>query len=216
MQCLRCHKLFSARSSLLRHQRESCPYRHDENIPQKKQKITPVQCDEGIKDEIINLPGPSNDNTNTIECPECNKKVLRNCLSGHIRSNAHKKILHTLDKCVERVNSAFKCRISSYRFTSTRHHIDHHEFFEEIKEKVFSVISSHIKQFRALKIHFELFSMYIIPEKDIFDLKSFNTKNKIVTISTDLPEIYNEFIRDIMEKASHMQEKDSGIFSNII
>jgi hypothetical protein len=45
------------------------------------------------------------------------------------------------------------------------------------------------------------------------DLKSFNTKNKILTPTMSLDEVYGDFKQEIYAKASNMQEKDSGKFT---
>ncbi|KAJ8951715.1 hypothetical protein NQ318_012565 [Aromia moschata] len=81
---------------------------------------------------------------------------------------------------------------------------------EEVKQKVFDAINGYIQQHHALKINFELFGLYIIPEKELSDIKSFNTRNKIVTISTDLHEMYDLFEEEMVSKAAEFQERDSG------
>ncbi|XP_023311299.1 uncharacterized protein LOC111691962 [Anoplophora glabripennis] len=42
------------------------------------------------------------------------------------------------------------------------------------------------------------------------DIKSFNTKNKVVTQSTDLQKMFEEFIEEMTSQASEFQMKDSG------
>ncbi|KAJ8911113.1 hypothetical protein NQ315_003375 [Exocentrus adspersus] len=42
------------------------------------------------------------------------------------------------------------------------------------------------------------------------DVKSFNTKHKIITPSTNLQEIFEQFLNEIMAQTSTFSEKDSG------
>ncbi|KAJ8911139.1 hypothetical protein NQ315_003315 [Exocentrus adspersus] len=55
-------------------------------------------------------------------------------------------------------------------------------FFEEIREKC---LTKYIKEHVSLKINFEAFGLYIIPEKEVSEVKSFNTANKVITPSSD-------------------------------
>lgn len=200
MYCQSCGKKFSSKYHLLRHLRESCSFRNQS--PLKKIKVD-------LSEE--NLPNTSrNDSSSTIECPVCNENISKNCFVGHMRQNSHRTVISTIEDGVEQLYRPMKFRIASYRFSSRHHHIDHTAFFSEIYPKVFAVISKYINMWLALKVNFELFSTYVKADKDIFDLKSFNTENVIITVSTDLEKLYREFTKAIETKASEFQERDSG------
>ncbi|KAJ8913307.1 hypothetical protein NQ315_010975 [Exocentrus adspersus] len=47
-------------------------------------------------------------------------------------------------------------------------------------------------------------------EKELSDVKSFNTANKVITPSSDLQKIFEEFINEILAQASEFQEKNCG------
>lgn len=183
-----CGKQLSTTSALRRHKRESCIFRNvcEYLIPNKKRKV-------------VTTTSPSSSN----------HSVPITFGTGKQQKN-RKEVLKQLGDGVELISSAFKRRISTYRFSIKKHLINHEQFFSEIKEKVQSIISIYLNKFRNLKINFELFGTYVIPEKEVMDLKSFNTKNRVLTISTNLEEIYRDFIEEIVKKSSSLQEKDSG------
>lgn len=233
MLCPQCGKQFSSKSSLSRHRRESCPYR-EVNAHSAPKKIKLNKCNNGSQNlpgpsgvqfrakkrnnESENVPGPSGVQNQRksqeviIHCPQCYKKMPKKQLMGHLKSSSHKKVISVVEDGVEKLQSAFKNRISSYRFSTKNQCTDIAQFLEEVKPKVISIIEKHIKTFFSLKINMELFGLYVIEEKELSDIKSFNTKNKIVTHSLSLSNMYDEFKEDIMEKASTFQEKDSGKF----
>ncbi|XP_050505444.1 uncharacterized protein LOC126883817 [Diabrotica virgifera virgifera] len=219
MQCDSCLKVLSSRSSVTRHKRESCPQRFNNKV--KKVKLSGVDTSANINysatAEATSRPTAEASNTrsvktrsNIIECQDCYKKICGRGLTGHLRSNSHKSVINYLDSGVEKLSSSFKNRISSYRLTSSKHHTDHLEFFNEIEGNVLSLLHNYLHEFKVIKVNVELYSMYTIPEKDTYDLKSFNTQNQIITISTNLKQAYQDFISEILPKVSEIQEKDSG------
>lgn len=213
MECSRCRKGFSAKSSLSRHLRESCVYREisERNTP-KKIKLN-TSYNEKI-DELINLPGTSSSieiPTNEVICPVCSEKLPKSKLGGHMRSSNHKKVISSSGEGIEKLQSAFKNRIASYRFSAKKHYTEIPQFFEDVRRKVFSVLEEYIQKFFCLKINVELFGQYVIEEKQLSDMKSFNTNNRIITHSTDLMNVYNDFEQEILEKALTFQERDSGM-----
>ncbi|KAJ8914372.1 hypothetical protein NQ315_011360 [Exocentrus adspersus] len=110
------------------------------------------------------------------------------------RKRIDRPVISTLEPGVTKIAQAFKNRISSYRFTSPR------SLITKIREKVFNDFGEYIEEHTALKINFEAFGLYIIPEKEMSEVKSFNTANKI----------FEEFINEILAQASEFREKNSG------
>ncbi|XP_072389467.1 uncharacterized protein [Diabrotica undecimpunctata] len=216
MQCNFCLKVLSNKSSVSRHKRESCPERFNKG---KKVKLNDdldvVTSANNYNSTIVeatpfrSIVHPVTTTSNVIECQDCYKKISGRGLTGHLRSNSHKSVISN-DCGVEKLSSAFKNRIGSYRLSSNKHHTDHLESFSEIEGNVLKLLHNYLHKFKVLKVNFELYSMYTIPEKDTYDLKSFNTKNQIITISTNLKQAYQDFIREILPKVSEIQEKESG------
>lgn len=113
---------------------------------------------------------------------------------------------------VEKINSAFRFRICTFRFSSDQHFLDHNDFFQEIKCKVQTIIEYYLQKFKTLKINCQLFANYVKQDTEIIDTKSFNTRNRIITEADNWNENYGEFVTEILERADSFQEKDSGIF----
>ncbi|KAJ8980524.1 hypothetical protein NQ317_008321 [Molorchus minor] len=150
----------------------------------------------------------------TMKCEHCKKVFFKqkNLLSNNLidRKKINRSIVSSLGDGVAELRNAFKNRIASYRFSSSRDHIDFYDFMWEVKQKVLDIIDKCMKKYHTLKVNFEIFGLYEIPEKELSDIKSFNTKNKIITIATDLHQIFEEFTEEMTSQASEFQEKDSG------
>lgn len=184
-QCVSCLKSFSHQYSLSRHMRESCSVRVLKRVCSETPKCEKRQ--KFSNDVQITLPSSSKTGIKRL------KQDYSDVCEG-----------------VEKINSAFKCRICSYRFSTKKHLIDHREFFTEIKSKVQTFIKDCLARFTTVKVNFELFANYVKQESENFDTKSFLTKNTIITGSDDLDVKYDELIEEIMTKAETFQEKDSG------
>lgn len=163
---------------------------------------------------------------NMIICKECDLSISRERMAAHCRSVDHREKCATtqISEGVELMRTAFKNRIASYR---VRHgdvsdlssaSIEH--FFLAIKEKVLRLIRSIINEHKSIKVYFELFGWYVIPTKEEEDgdirqdIKSFNSEYTVVTISTDLDELYTKFC-DILKKKSEEFEVSLFFSSNI-
>lgn len=80
----------------------------------------------------------------------------------------------------------------------------------DIKNKVVELVKKEVGKLLSIKINFELYGYYVIEDKDLHDVKSFNTKNEIVTSSTNISQLYDDFTAILDQKASEFQERDSG------
>lgn len=83
-------------------------------------------------------------------------------------------------------------------------------FFLLIHENLVKLIKNKLSEFNQLKINLELFANYILPTKEVREIKSFNTKNKIFTLSTNLNEELEQMYEIMKTKMSEFAEKDSG------
>lgn len=82
----------------------------------------------------------------------------------------------------------------------------------EVKQKVIELISKNVTKFTSIKVNLELFGSYILESQQIRDVKSFNTKNVIVTLGTNINEVLEDFTDIIDGKVSEFQERKSGKF----
>uniref|UniRef100_A0A6P7GCW0 Uncharacterized protein LOC114340666 n=1 Tax=Diabrotica virgifera virgifera TaxID=50390 RepID=A0A6P7GCW0_DIAVI len=158
-----------------------------------------------------------------MRCDQCQRDFAnKSNLTRHKRKscrgveNISKKrkidlpVLENLGDDVEKLQQAFQCRIATYRFRVKGDCIDPSQFINDVKQKVSNMLSYYIRNHHSLKVSVELFGLYIIPGKDITEIKSFNTKNKVITTSSDLNQIYDDFKDVIMTKASEFKEAKSG------
>lgn len=119
-----------------------------------------------------------------------------------------------MDDGVVTVQTAFQSRIASYRVGSANYHIIVEEFMSEIKNKVLALLQRKVLDFRSVKVNVELFGYFVLESQDLSEMKSFNTRNEIVTEGTDLDELYDNFSGVLDEKVSEFQERESGISSS--
>ncbi|XP_050509007.1 uncharacterized protein LOC126886193 [Diabrotica virgifera virgifera] len=117
--------------------------------------------------------------------------------------------LEVIDATVTKLTHAFKNRIASYRFSGDKK-LDYHGFLNDVKPKVLNILSEYLHQFNSIKVNFEIFGIYLKPDTNLSDIKSMNTCNKIITISTELDEVFDDFREELMTQASEFQEKDSN------
>lgn len=144
-------------------------------------------------------------------CTFCKENVLRIAYQSHLRTNKHKNNATVIDdEGVGIVRSAFNNCMTSYRIHPKNHHISVETFMGEIKNKATKILEAALLKFVVIKVNFEIFGLFSIESKDLRDVKSFNTKNVIVSRGSDLSEIYDTFSGVMDEKASSFQEKDSG------
>ncbi|XP_050505390.1 uncharacterized protein LOC126883768 [Diabrotica virgifera virgifera] len=162
-------------------------------------------------------------------CSRCDKSYSRSdslsrhikkCKYGNVDSDKNgdyyipKKRLRPLgveviDSTVSKLSHAFKNRIASYRFNSGKK-LDYHGFLNDVKPKVLNILSEYLHQHNIIKVNFEIFGIYLKPDTNLSDIKSMNTCNKIITISTELDEVFDHFKEELMTQASEFQEKDSN------
>ncbi|KAH9640122.1 hypothetical protein HF086_016053 [Spodoptera exigua] len=151
------------------------------------------------------------------KCPYCNVKVASNELIVHSRTKRHKLLCKQddgEDYFTYVVHSAYKCRIITYRINGTSSLLTPELYLKTIAAKVNQLLQMEVESNKHIKVNLELFCTYIITKRDedevITDLKSFNTKNVHLQISSDLSSYYSETCANIMKKCEEFQERDSG------
>lgn len=193
--CEDCSETFSRSYSMLRHRRESCMFRFVNAESAKRRRVD------------VATPTPQ-----MRTCVTCNIAVPHNQLGAHQRTLQHRNnSCLPLSQGVQIVQTAFKKRIATYRVSSENFHIDFTIFFEEIKAQVLSLISEVVAVRGALKINMVVVGLYILPAQDSYSEKSFNTCNEIVTVASDLEEVYRSFVEAMKVQSTEFQEKDSGM-----
>lgn len=116
----------------------------------------------------------------------------------------------TLADGVVVLQSAFRCRIVSYRVTPSDTHLNVKDFMESAKPKILPLVRSQLGKLKSLKVNFELFGYFILEAKERGDVKSFNTKNEIVVRGTDLEVVFQATTGVLDAKVAEFQERDSG------
>lgn len=196
-ECEKCGVSFTRSYSLLRHKRESCIARFDRDV---------VGVD-GVK--RCKIDGAASTSMET--CAVCNVAVPRNQMSAHQRTLTHKsKSCVRVCDGVQITESAFKNRIVSYRVSCDTDHVDYSVFFNDIKVKVLDLVKDKLQLEQSLKINMVIVARYFLPSQEIYSDKSFNTCNQIVTVGSDLDDIYHSFVEAMKVQTADFQEKDSG------
>jgi len=186
----------------------------------------------------INVPCTSSSSTNIPDVPAKRRKINSededhfcdvckvsvNNIFSHIKSIVHKN--SSLSKLcdegadIEIISTAFKSRIVTYRISNlSQDFISLNDFMESIKIKMIKLIKMKVDIEISTKINFELFALYnkynLKNEDDhavdlVSSIKSFNTKNYIVTESSDLDLLHSELLGKLNAKSEDFTENESG------
>lgn len=161
-----------------------------------------------------NEPSTSND-SGMIKCRECQVDVNKKNMSAHLKTLFHKKHCSvSIGPNVKLINSAFNKNICTYRISSAEELMTNvSEFMAQIKPDVLNLIKKKTnEQENGMKINFELFASYLLATKQNEDgndiqneTKSFNSKYRIVTVSSDLEDMYLEFSEILKVKSEEFQ-----------
>ena len=111
------------------------------------------------------------------------------------------------------INSAFKNRIKTGLITNIKH-LDFDKFMNDAKVLFVDQITKVLKEFDSIKVNTAISAEYIIKKVDVddkVDVKLFNTKSVSIFQTTDLNEVFEENIRQTLnKKMSEFEEQDSG------
>lgn len=195
--CSGCGQNFTRSDNLRRHMRESCVEFSVMDEPSGKRS---------------RLDLPSTPSLSLYTCNCCNKTLRANEIASHRRTLQHRtNACVALSDGVQIVQTAFQGRIVSYRVTSKNHHTDYIIFFNEIKHKVVKLLEEALRIHKIVKVNMELFGRYIIQIQEVWDMKSFNTSNKVIDESMDLEAVVDAFIDLMVSQTSEFQERGSGM-----
>lgn len=168
---------------------------------------------------IVDLKRPSSDSmidarpTKIWLCSICNKEVQANHITSHCNSNEHKtKALRVDDDCIEIIETAFKNRIISFRFMAhDNESLSYSQFLSNKQKLMVDQIKKILHDCNSIKINLQTFGLYILPKKDAKEeVKSFNTRNQVVSNATDLNELLRQFFDKIGQKTQEFCERESG------
>lgn len=200
--CEKCGKTFSRSYNLTRHRSQSCVARFDD-------------VEEARRRRLDGAASTSNGTTTPVmqTCAVCNVTVPQNRMKAHERTLEHRsKCCVPVCDGVQRIECAFKNRIASYRINSETKHVDYTLFFGAIKSKVLNVLNELLRVHKSVKVNMVVVGRYFLPTQEIFSEKSFNTANEIVSVGSDLDDVYASFVEVMKVQAAEFQEKDSGMF----
>lgn len=168
--------------------------------------------------QVDNNQQPEDNRTSTpvtasCSTSQCCQHIPNNQLHTHQRTEQHRSQTSTpshLKDCFV-IETAFKNRIVSYRIPCLYQTLDYGDFMVSVKEKVTSLVHFYLQKYTTLKIGLELFGNYFLKTTGEFTVKSFICKFKVVTISTNFNEMYEEFMENLITKATEFNENKSGM-----
>ena len=113
---------------------------------------------------------------------------------------------------VKLVKTSFRNRLATYRLEGTEDPTNVKRFVDHLKDKVIRLVGTNVLTHRNLKIGMELFGRFLLQANEEMEIKSFNSKFRMVSEDTDLEELFVQF-RDILDKkAMEFEENKSGTY----
>lgn len=158
----------------------------------------------------------------TIHCSVCDKSIESKIFMGHLRSIAHKNnCAISIDNGIEKISSAFKRRIASYRIyahgdTDNRTYESNlvatspDDYLRSVGSRLKVLLDAAIANYTNIKANFELFIKFILPKNDTMEIKSFATENISLHQNYYFTDLLDSVIQNISKKVDEFQEKDSG------
>lgn len=206
--CNICEKEFKHPTSMYRHRREKHGVRRDSDMNQPP-LVIPSTTDQPTPAKVMKR---EQQNSSDQQCTSCQITIPSRSFIQHHRSNVHKS--NCCDPVevdgVFSIETAFKSRIASYRIPALHQTLDYGMFMNEIKEKVLQLVTSSIYKHGSIKINVELFGYYYLKSSGEFSIKSFNTRNEIITVATNLDQKYDSLKDIVLNKAQEFNENKSG------
>ena len=233
-KCDTCAKTFSRLDNLNRHQQKRAANSFVCNICDKSfSRKDALNRQEEAKMNIQDAQPCNSEQRQAAKKPRLSVNQVLSCDLCKIEFNSKAKyIAHLKSKqhiecegaqCtgnVELIKSAFKSRIATYRITANQENVmDIKTFLNNNKSTCIELIREKLDKSNSFKVNFEVFAYYVKPSSELTDvdenviktdLKSFNSKYKVITIGTDLQQVVEDFYQTMMRKTEEFQERDSG------
>lgn len=153
----------------------------------------------------------SSSSQSVYKCYICDVDVPSNNLINHSKTKRHKLL------CCEEsdedfytyiVNSSFKCRLACYRLNSCKNkliNMNPTRYLSEVSDKVKKILNIELETHQTIKVNLQLYCTFsMISENNdvIKDLKSFNTKNAVISNESEITSHYENFSEQILTKVS--------------
>lgn len=220
--CKICNKVYKSKDSLVRHTKHSCNLnskllceycgklyssltliRHLLTIHNIKTNIKNKSSIKMSHQTIKRLKLINND---LIFCNPCGINVKKSLFNSHLKTNEHKsKSCVECESNISVIKTAFKNRIISFKIDNDNLKMDIVTFLEHIKDKVCEIIMKQVEIYHSIKTNIELFCTYVLPTRGDREIKSFNTKFQEITLSSNVPTIYNSFSSRINTRSEEFQ-----------
>ncbi|XP_061712768.1 uncharacterized protein LOC133521721 [Cydia pomonella] len=150
-------------------------------------------------------------------CEACNIWVRQRYFSNHLKSNIHKnKVIehntHELSN-VSLINSAFGCRIRTYRIGSDNQETEFETpeiFFESIKNKIQALIKECLDELTIININFIVHAEFVQETKDLKNVFDFQSFNYNFCIGDDYDPLIKKVKDTLCTHMSEFEKKDSG------
>lgn len=145
-------------------------------------------------------------------CTVCNTTVERSHWLGHLRSTSHKnKNISQFCEGIEKINSAFRNRIATFRIMDPdENNCSIELFFNNIRDKIKMLIDMTLKDHTNLKINFEYYALFLMVKNDTQEMKSFCTKNFTIHQNYDIDSLMSQLKSTFLKKNEEFQDRDSG------
>lgn len=160
----------------------------------------------------------------SIFCSICDLSVPSKSFSAHLKRLVHKNnSIISESEGVEKVSSAFRSRIASYRVlcgedagpsdsakAEEQRALPPADFLMRLRKRVRALISARIQVHTSIKVNFELFSEFLLLKNDSLSTKSFATENIIFHPDYNYEAIFSQIVESIKNKIDKFEERDSG------
>lgn len=155
---------------------------------------------------------------NLTKCDKCQIIFPKNKYRNHERTNLHKSncLLRTEFKNIQIIATAFKNRITTFRLNAMHNFLTPEAFFCDNLSETAKLIKISLRKHKCIKVNFELFAYFTLPNSAQQQIKSFNTKYNVILESTNLKEWCMDMAGVLKEKFSEYEQSQSGWSFNSI
>lgn len=184
----------------------------DQTRPDEKNSIITIDSSSEEEEPCNKRTRYEEEEEEKVSCDVCKVSFTKKQLAPHRRTNEHKnKMCERYNNDVNIIKSAFGSRVVSYRIkNSDKSILRPSVFLDNIKSVVKALVDDYLEVNLCFKLNIELFALYCLPTDFTVDVKSFNTRNEIFTISVDFNEVFEQWMHYIDKKVEGFEDKESG------